>query len=144
MIRSIFNYGNYTPRINVVLLLLRLSTGVFMLTHGIGKVSRLFGDDPIKFADPLGVGTTASLALVVFAEVVCSVFLIFGFLTRLVSVPLFFTMFMVVFIVKANKEFSEIELPLFYMIVYVCIAIAGAGKYSVDNLIYKKSLSVSP
>ena len=115
-----------------------------MLTHGIGKVSRLFGDDPIKFADPLGVGTTASLALVVFAEVVCSVFLIFGFLTRLVSVPLFFTMFMVVFIVKANKEFSEIELPLFYMIVYVCIAIAGAGKYSVDNLIYKKSLSVSP
>ena len=144
MIISIFNYGNYTPRINVVLLLLRLSTGVFMLTHGIGKVSRLFGDDPIKFADPLGVGTTASLALVVFAEVVCSVFLIFGFLTRLVSVPLFFTMFMVVFIVKANKEFSEIELPLFYMIVYVCIAIAGAGKYSVDNLIYKKSLSVSP
>jgi putative oxidoreductase len=133
MIRSIFNYGNYTPRINVVLLLLRLSTGVFMLTHGIGKVSRLFGDDPIKFADPLGVGTTASLALVVFAEVVCSVFLIFGFLTRLVSVPLFFTMFMVVFIVKANKGFSEIELP-----------IAGAGKYSVDNLIYKKSLSVSP
>jgi putative oxidoreductase len=144
MIRSIFNSGSYSPRINLVFLLLRLSTGVFMLTHGIGKVSRLFGDDPIKFADPLGVGATASLALVVFAEVVCSVFLIFGFLTRLVSVPLFFTMFMVVFIVKANKEFSEIELPLFYMIVYVCIAIAGAGKYSVDNLIYKKSLSVSP
>ena len=138
MIRNIFNPGNYSQKINFVLLLLRLAAGVFMLTHGIGKFSKLVGDEPIKFADPMGVGLTTSLALTVFAEVFCSAFLILGMATRLAAVPLFITMFVVVFIVKANKEFGDMELPLLYLVIYLGIAIAGAGKYSLDHWIYKK------
>ena len=138
MFRNIFNPGNYSQKINFVLLLLRLAAGVFMLTHGIGKFSKLVGDEPIKFADPMGVGLTTSLALTVFAEVFCSAFLILGMATRLAAVPLFITMFVVVFIVKANKEFGDMELPLLYLFIYLVIAIAGAGKYSLDHWIYKK------
>jgi len=138
MIRNIFNPGNYSQKINFILLLLRLAAGVFMLTHGIGKFSKLVGDEPIKFADPMGVGLTTSLALTVFAEVFCSAFLILGMATRLAAVPLFITMFVVVFIVKANKEFGDMELPLLYLVIYLVIVIAGAGKYSLDHWIYKK------
>lgn len=83
MCKDLINPGDYSHNINYVLLILRLSVGVFMLSHGWGKFLMLIGDDPIQFADPLGVGITASLALTVFAEVFCSVLLIFGLATRL-------------------------------------------------------------
>src|SRR5690606_7023717 len=72
MINKIFNPGNYSKNIDLSLLILRLAGGGFMLTHGIGKFFKLFGNEPIQFADPLGVGITASLALTVFAEVFCA------------------------------------------------------------------------
>lgn len=138
MLKKIFNPGNYPQQINIALLLLRLAAGLFMLTHGMGKFSKLFGDAPIKFADPIGLGVTASLVLTVFAEVFCSVFLVLGFATRLAAVPLLITMFVIVFVVKAGEEFGEMELPLFYLVIYIALAISGAGKYSIDKLIYKK------
>lgn len=33
---------------------------------------------------------------------------------------------------------SAKELPLFYLVIYVALGIAGAGQYSVDHLLYKK------
>ena len=138
MIKNIFNPGSYPNNLNLVLLLLRISVGIFMLSHGLGKFSKLFGDEPIMFADPIGVGVTASLALAVFAEVLCSIFLIFGIATRIAATPLLVTMLVATFIVHGNDGFEKQELPLLYGIIYLIIAITGAGKISIDNLIYKK------
>src|ERR1700754_4362967 len=102
MIKKIFNPGNYSQNINYVLLILRITVGIFMLTHGMGKFSKLFGDEPIKFSDPLGVGITASLALTVFSEVLCSLFLIFGFASRFSAIFLLITMLVIVFIVHPD------------------------------------------
>lgn len=137
MIKIIFKPGNYPKNIDFALLILRITAGGFMLTHGIGKFIKLTGDDPIQFADPIGVGVTASMTLAVFAEVFCSVFLILGFATRFSSIPLLITMLVATFIVHANDGFGKQELPLLYAVTYLVIAITGAGKYSVDNLIYK-------
>lgn len=137
MIKTIFNPGMYPNSLNLALLLLRLAAGVFMLTHGMGKFSNLFGAEPIKFADPIGIGESASLVLAVFAEVVCSLLLIFGIATRFAAIPLLITMLLAVLIVHANDEFGRKELPLLYGVVYLSIALAGAGKFSVDHLIYK-------
>lgn len=138
MIKTIFNPGSYSKNIDFALLILRLTGGGFMLSHGIGKFFKLFGDDPIQFADPLGVGVTASLALTVFAEVLCALFLIVGFASRLSAIPLIITMLVAAFVVHANDGLGKQELPLLYTVAYLVIAIAGAGKYSIDNLIYKK------
>ncbi len=138
MIKNIFNPGNYPSTINFVLMLLRISVGILMLTHGIGKFSKLFGDAPIQFADPIGVGVTASLALAVFSEVLCSILLIFGIGTRLAAIPLIITMLVAALIVHADDPFGRQELPLLYTTMYLVIAIAGAGKISVDNWIYNK------
>lgn len=139
MIRIIFNPGRYSNNINLVLLLLRVTAGVFMLTHGMGKFTTFVGEGPISFADPIGIGEPASLVLAVFAEVLCSILLIFGIATRFAAIPLLITMLVAVFIVHANDEFGRKELPLLYTFIYLSIAIAGAGKFSVDYWIYQNT-----
>ena len=54
------------------LLVLRAGLGLMMLiNHGWSKAGQL-GDDPIQFADPIGLGAAASLWLAVGAELVCA------------------------------------------------------------------------
>lgn len=138
MTKYIFNPGNYSKKINFVLLLLRFAVGILMLTHGLGKFSALFGDGPIQFPDPIGVGATASLALAVFSEVFCSILLIFGIGTRLAAIPLLITMLVAALIVHANDGIGRQELPLLYSTIYFVIAMTGAGKISIDHWIYSK------
>lgn len=106
MIKTIFNPGNYPKNIDFALLILRIAGGGFMLTHGIGKFIKLTGDEPIQFADPIGVGVTASLILTVFAEVFCSIFLILGLAARFSAIPLLITMLVAAFLVHANDGFG--------------------------------------
>ena len=138
MIKKILHSGGYPKSINISLLLIRLIVGGFMLTHGIGKFLMLIGDGPIQFADPIGVGPTASLVLTVFAELFCSIFLIFGVATRLSAIPLLITMLVAAFIVHAGDGFGKQELALLYATLYLVLAIAGAGKFSVDKWIYDR------
>ena len=78
MIKKLLNPGNYDQQINIALLFLRITIGVFMLTHGTGKLITLLEGSPIQFPDPIGLGAATSLALTVFAEFICSLLLIFG------------------------------------------------------------------
>jgi putative oxidoreductase len=138
ILKQSLNPGKLPSHVSVALLFLRIIVGTFMITHGYGKMLMLFGEGPVQFIDPLGVGVTTSLALVVFAEVLCSVFLIVGVGTRLASIPLLFTMFMAGFIVHGSDPFSVRELALFFGSTYVFFLITGPGKYSIDQLLFKR------
>lgn len=139
ILRNILHPGAYPPHINTLLLILRLVAGLFMLTHGMGKLQTLTGSEPIMFGDPLGVGVTLSLALAVFSEVFCSILLIAGFGTRLVAIPLLFTMTVASFVVHINDGFGKQELPFLYAVIYLVIVTMGAGKYSLDYLVVKNT-----
>jgi putative oxidoreductase len=115
-------------------LALRLLVGGFMLTHGLPKLQN-FEDLSTVFPDPLGVGSSLSLGMIVFAEVVCSILLILGLFTRLASIPLIIGMAVAAFLIHANDPFNVKEMALLYMGIYVVIALIGAGKYSVDYLL---------
>lgn len=138
MLKNLFNPGMYTQKVNIALLFLRVSIGILMLTHGTGKFITLLDGGPIEFADPIGIGPAASLALAVFAEFVCSLLLIFGVATRFTIIPLIITMLVAGFIVHADDVFHVKEKAFLFLTVFITIAIAGAGKISADNLIYKK------
>lgn len=99
----------------------------------------LFSGEPIQFADPIGIGQTNSLILAFVAEFICSVFILIGFATRLVVIPLIINMFVIVFMVHEADGFEKQELPGLYLVIYVLLLITGSGKYSIDNLIYKKN-----
>jgi putative oxidoreductase len=120
------------------LLLLRVVVSCFMLTHGAKKYMMLFSGEPIQFADPFSIGQTNTLILVFLAEFICSVFILIGFATRLVVIPLIINMFVIVFMVHAPDGFEKQELPGLYLLIYVLLLITGSGKYSIDHLIYKK------
>lgn len=98
----------------------------------------LFEGGPIEFANPIGIGQAASLLLATFAEFFCALFLIFGFATRFAVVPLIITMIVAGFIIHADDGYFVKEKAFMFLSVFITFAIAGAGKFSVDNLIYRK------
>ncbi len=124
---------------DIGILLLRIFLGLAMLFgHGIGKWTMLFESNDIKFADPFGIGVVPSLAMAVFAEVICALLLTIGLLTRLSVIPLIITMLVAAFSVHLLDGFSSMEKALLYGIGFLSILITGPGKYSVDALLKRK------
>jgi putative oxidoreductase len=122
-------------RVDVALLLLRVGVGSLMcLGHGLGKLSS-YSARAAEFSDPLGVGSPVSLALAIFAEFFCSIAVASGFLTRLSVIPLIATMSMAAFVIHAADPFRRKELALVYMLIFLILFIAGAGRYSLDHLL---------
>lgn len=130
---------NITPlNTDALLLIARIAIGSMMLIHGLPKLVMLFSGDPVAFPDVLGLTPGFSLALAVFAEVICSVFVLIGLGTRLAVIPLIITMLVAVFIVHSTDPFAKQELGLHYLLVYVMLLIGGSGQYSVDKLLTAK------
>lgn len=122
----------------IALLLLRVTGGALMLSHGFPKLEKLTSASHISFADPLGIGPIPSLALAVFAEVVCAILLIAGFLTRYAAIPLIFTMAVVVFIIHIGDPWVKMEKPLLYLGLYISVFLLGPGSLSVDHILPSK------
>ncbi len=118
---------------DLALLVLRLAFGGIMLySHGYPKLMQLLGGGEIQFMNFLGLGTPTSLALAVFAEVVCTFLLILGAFTKLATIPLIITMLVAAFYANAGNPFGDREMSLLYLFAYVALLFSGAGWYSVD------------
>lgn len=118
--------------LNLALLILRLGSGGLMLTHGIPKISKLF-ESPIKFADPIGLGSTTSLILTLIGEVLAPVLIIIGFKTKLASIPAIITMLVAAFVVHISDPIGTKEKALLYLVCFLVIFLTGPGKYSIDG-----------
>jgi len=135
--------NSYTTSLNLQntdfgLLLFRLLIGGLMLTHGIPKLITFFGSEEIAFADPIGIGETASFTFAVFAEFVCAILIILGWVTRFATIPLVITMAVAAIIVHWTDGFGRMELPLLYMSGFLLLFFTGAGKFSMDYHFLKK------
>lgn len=126
---------------DIALLLLRLTFGGAMLYgHGWGKLMRFFGDDPIKFADPFGIGVIPSLSLVTFAEVFCAILLMLGAFTRWAVIPLIIAMAVALLYAHLDDPFGRQEKALLYLMTFIALFLTGPGKYSVDAKWLKRFL----
>ena len=117
---------------SIGLLILRVAFGCFMLVHGWQKLSG-FSEMADTFPDPLGMGNQLSLIFAIGAELGCSILLIFGLGTRIVVLPLAFTMGVALFIVHGDDPWKKQELAACYLAVYVSILFLGPGKFSLDH-----------
>lgn len=117
---------------NLALLILRVGFGGFLMTHGIPKINYLF-ESPIKFANPIGLGDTATLILALIGEVVAPIFIIIGYKTKWAAIPPALTMAAAAFIVHAKDDLATKEHALLFLIAFVVIFLTGAGKYSIDR-----------
>src|SRR5690554_7257382 len=112
-------------------LIARVGFGALMLTHGIPKIGML--SNPSEFADPLGIGGTLSLILVLIAEVIAPVLVIIGFKTKLATIPIILTMLTAALVFHSQDPFGVIEKALLYVVAFTVILLAGPGKYAIDK-----------
>jgi putative oxidoreductase len=126
-------------------ILIRIMAGAVFLSEGIQK---------FLFAEKLGLGRFAKIGLpnpdflgpfVVFFEIVCGAFILFGLLTKLAAVPLLIIMLVAIAITKAQlladngfwsmlyDSRTDWSMPLESII----LLIKGGGKWSADNQLQK-------
>lgn len=121
---------------NTAMLLLRIVSGGLMLKHGFDKLKNFEGT-VAKMINFMGIGQTASAALVIFAEFFCAILIMVGLLTRLASIPLIVTMAVVLFVVNKGDFFGNGEIAALYLVSYVVLLLVGPGRISADSLISK-------
>ncbi|CAI6146159.1 MAG TPA: DoxX family protein [Sulfurimonas sp.] len=122
---------------DIAKLILRLSTGVLILFHGIHKV--IHGTGGIKDM-LLNAGLPEFFSYGVYlGEVVAPIFIILGLYARVASMVLGVNMLMAIFL-SYGFSFSlakfgglAIESPLLFLIMSILIVLLGSGKYSVNN-----------
>ena len=121
---------------NFAMLVLRLGLGVLMLSHGYSKLIHFNGMKG-SFINFIGLGSTLSLSLDIFAEFFCSIFLILGLFTRLAVIPILIAMSVALFKVHHGHLFADGERAAIYLACTITILFCGPGKISVDGMIGK-------
>ena len=108
--------------IDLGILVLRVCIGLMMLVgHGWQKLMH-FSEIAMTFPNPIGLGSKFSLALVIFAEVFCSIFVIIGFRTRYVVIPLIINMLVAILLIHGHDPWAKKEFALLYL-VPLCFAL---------------------
>jgi putative oxidoreductase len=144
MIKKVFAPAKNSDSANFALLVLRLWIGFQMLLlHGADKLMN-FTAHAQKFPDPFGIGSTASLALSVFAEFFVSMLIILGLFTRWSALVLIINMTVAFIGVHKSALSGEHggELAFLYLMAYVVLFLAGAGRFSADKLFFGKNPAV--
>ncbi len=132
LIQKATSPGSHDQLSSIGLLILRLFTGgCMLLAHGWGKLTG-FGDLSSKFPDPIGLGSTPSLALAVFAEVFCAIAIMLGLFTRAAAIPLLITMLVAAFVIHGDDPFQKKEFALLYAAPFLMLIFTGAGSLSID------------
>lgn len=129
-----YSYGNLGR------LFLRLFVGLMMMQFGIRQIDNF---DILKDAFPGEIGMTshATLIVMICIEIVCSTFIMFGFLTRIMVIPPFVAMILAEYHIlhyyvseaAYMLDWHQIGyVPVLFMGIYFFILLAGPGKISVD------------
>lgn len=125
-----------TASFNAATLLLRIVSGALMMNHGYDKLVH-FAQYKGTFINFLGIGSAASLSLVIFAEFFCALFLIIGLFTRLATIPLIIAMCVALFKSHNGDFFGEGEMAALYLAAYLTLLLVGPGRVSVDGMVGK-------
>jgi putative oxidoreductase len=130
--------------IDVGLLVLRLVLGVIFIAHGAQKLFGSFGGPHIsgfaKMLGQLGVKPAEPMAILAgLAEFVGGILVIVGFLTPLAALALIVVMIVAVLAVHLKNGFFNTnggyEFNLALVGMTLTLLIAGAGAYSLDNVL---------
>ena len=120
---------------NAGMTLLRIFAGIALaLSHGITKVPPSEGlitrASELGFPMPVVFAWAAGLS-----EFLGGIFLAIGFLTRISSVFIAFTMLVALLGVHAADPFGKQELAFMYLFVALAFLLKGSGDWSVDTLL---------
>lgn len=126
---------------NLGRLFLRLFVGVMLLQFGVRQISD-FPRFANIFPGAFGMEPTAALVLMIVVEIGCSLFIMCGFLTRLMTIPPIVALSVAtihLLRVAGSHEalylldwVQPVYLPVMFLGIYFFLLIVGPGKISVD------------
>ena len=119
--------------VSVLILALRIFFGVLFFLHGLDKLTN-FNDLSLDYPSVMGLGSYTTLMLSIFTEFCCSLFLIAGLITRIITIPMIIAMGVAFFDIH-DAMMPDGELALIYLITFFILFIVGPGRYSFDYLI---------
>ncbi len=134
--KKLFSTKYSAGAFNAAMLFLRLGAGALMIMHGYDKLVH-FSAYRAQFINFMGIGTTLSLALVIFAEFFCSLFIMLGLFTRLATIPIIITMLVALFKIHNHHFFGDGQTDSLFLLCFFVILFVGPGKVSVDSMIGK-------
>ena len=134
-------YSTWEPK---VLSILRIVSGFLILQHGLQKVLGMIPPPPQPGAPPFATPPLASLAGVSgLLELVGGILLIIGLFTRPTAFIMSGLLAVAYFMAHAPQGFWPIlnrgELAALYSFVYLYLAVAGGGEWSLDRILRRVS-----
>jgi putative oxidoreductase len=118
---------------NMAMLLHRLVFGILMMANGYDKLIN-YNNMKNDFMNFLGMGSSISLLLVIFAEFFCALFITLGLFTRMTVIPLIICMAVALFKAHDMDILGDGSGATLYLGAYLVLLIVGPGKISVDGL----------
>lgn len=141
--RIFMRFTGYTYS-NMARLFLRLFVGVMFMQFGIRHLVN-YTSLCDQFPTVMGISSEASLILMIIIELVCSLLIMVGFLTRLATIPPILSMIAAEYYILHDHLPHSMAygltwdqpgyLPIMFIGIYLFILLAGPGKISLDYLI---------
>lgn len=124
---------------NMGRLFLRLFVGVMLMQFGVRQLTH-FSEAVLAFPPTLGMDSATGLTVMIVIEIACSLFIMFGFCTRMMVLPPFFAMAFAEHHLLTNAPTAPYDitwmqpgyLPIMFMGIFFFILLVGPGKISVD------------
>lgn len=113
----------------LALLFMRVAAALLLLqVHGLPKLLH-WHSELQHIEDPFGLGATPTLALAVFAEVLCPILLILGVFARLACLPVIAVLLVALLFVHPQWSLEEGQFAWWMLILFAGLAMAGPGSY---------------
>ncbi len=137
--RTYFRFTGYSYT-NLGRLFLRLFVGIMLMQFGIRQIINFDHISQI-FPSVLGMSSSVSLSVLIGIEVICSIFIMAGFLTRVMILPPFFAMLTAeYYLLHDYVAIATYQLdwqqqgyvPIMFLGIYFFLMLVGPGKISVD------------
>lgn len=125
---------------NMARLFLRLFIGIMLIQFGVRQIAH-FHEGLYTFPEVLGMSSETGLIVFIAIEMICSIFIMFGFLTRLMIIPPFLAMIVAEAYLLSERLHeapylltwqSQGYLPIMFMGIFFFLLLAGPGKISID------------
>lgn len=138
--KKLYFWGAGYSYTNLGRLFLRLFVGLMLLQFGVRQILD-FEAERLLFPSVLGMSPEASCMVMICIEIVCSVFIMCGFLTRLMIIPPFVAMLFAEYYLLHNispeapymLQWDQTGyLPIMFLGIYFFLMLVGPGKISVD------------
>ena len=140
LIKTIYFKSTGYSYANMGRLFLRLFIGIMLMQFGVRQIDHF---DTLKdvFPGVIGMTSHASLIVMICIEIVCSTFIMFGFLTRIMILPPFIAMILSEYYLLHDYvgeapyllDWQQLGyVPILFMGIYFFLLLVGPGKISVD------------